>query len=238
MGVYDNLPTLDLSLLRPQRLIKFRTQDDGIEGGRNGPGSGQVISFSGGGILTGGYGDCFVQSDEQHEYVDALEARLSGSFRYINVPIMTDISGPFPTRNGAPLTTYPKIFDPDESIVDGAIPEADTVTGEISADAALHAGVIEFTLSGAARDLRHGLWFSIQHDNKGHRAYQVWEIQEGAPNYTCAISPPLDEPVTDGTAMRITRPLCVMRYPVGFSAATDVTGFWRSRPTFMFEEAP
>lgn len=238
MSIYDDLPTLNLSLFPPGRMI-VNKPDDGLEGGRNGDEEPQAISFSGGGRLNVTYVVEY-NSREQHDYLNLIEARLSGSFRYINVPIMTDWIGPFPENGrGIPQITATRLFDPDGSLIGGSTAIEHTVTATVAENAALHAGIVKITLNADAAAIGHSVWWSVSHADKGHRAYRSWDkLSVVGQTYELAIDRPLRQAVTAGQVVRIVRPVCAMRYPSRFTAGWEVEGFWKGRATLQFVEAP
>ncbi|EHK56896.1 hypothetical protein [Allomesorhizobium alhagi] len=244
MAVYINVPTIDIDYLRPKR-FSFDTQGGGLEGGRNGLGEGITIGLSGGPIVTASYQECFTHYREQHEYVNWIAARLNGSFRFVNVPLLTDWVGPFPVdANGGPEPIISEIPHSDGSTFsDGSGYSQPTVWGEVTEAATYNAGVIKFQLFGAARLLRHSDWFSIYNETKGWRASRPWEIRDindpsaESPIYTVAIDVPLREAITVGQRLEFARPRCVMKFPAGFTLPQEAEGFWVSEPTLQFTEA-
>jgi hypothetical protein len=257
MGRCTNLPTLLIDYLKPRRTT-FQTKGAAVDSGRNGVGESVSIEFSGGGILTCSYVECFVQAPEEHEHANWLAARLDGSFRYINVPILTDWVGPFPLNaQGVPQPFVGGITHSDGSTFsDGAGYSQATVWGRFTASAAVGAGQISMRIYNATRGLRWSDWFSVYHEDvglvpgKGHRAYRYWESEAtGTGNetidgvstpyraYTLSLSRPLKQAVEVDTRIEFARPRNVMKFATGFTLPTDIEGFWRSNPTLEFAEA-
>lgn len=244
MARYTNVPTLAVDFLKPARM-RFDTKGGGIDGGRNGVGEAISIEMSGGGTLVGAYEECFVQAREEHEYANWLAARLNGSFRFVNVAILSDWMGPFPVDGrGVPQPIVSGISHSDGSFFsDGSGYSQATVFGTVTAAAALNAGVLQVRLQGAARKLRWSDWFSIYHADKGWRSYRYWDVLSSSGDdvsdvtYSLAVTPPLREAVGSGVRVEFARPRCVMKFPTGFTAPWEVEGWWRSRPTFQFAEA-
>lgn len=243
MAGYLNLPTLALDFLR---VTQFSADVLGseIDGGNNGLGEGLTIERSGGGMTKVDYR--FAVADdvpEQFEYINWLGARLNGGFRFINVPLWTDLAGPFPTISGVKTPIVTGIPHADGSYFsDGAGYSQATVWGEVTENAALNAGIIKLRMFGLDRPLRWSDWFSIYHaDGKGWRCYRYWEVvnrtSEANPVYTLALQPPLRGAVSAGTRVEFARPLCAMKFPLGFSLpdAMDL-GFFVS-PAVSFVEA-
>jgi len=257
MGRYTGLPTLLVDYLKPRRAT-FQVKGAAIDSGRNGVGESVSIEFSGGGVLTCSYEECFVQAREEHEYLGWVAARLDGSFRFMNVPILTDWQGPFPINaQGIPQPRIGGIPHSDGSMFsDGAGYSQATVWGKVTAAAGLGAGQLSIRLYGAARPLRWSDWFSIYHADvgatagKGWRSYRYWdvvsvsettEVIEGetvdVQDYVLAISGPLKQAVEVDTLVEFVRPRTVMKFPTGFTLAHEIEGFWRSSPTLQFVEA-
>ncbi len=209
--------------------------------------------MTGGGFVTAVYGDCYVQSPEQHEYALWLDARLTGSFRFIDVPLKTDWMGPFPIFDRFPAPFVTGIPHSDGSLFsDGAGYRQATVFGVVTAAAALNAGVLSLRLYGAARRLRYSDWFSIYHPaSRGWRAYRYWDVLSvsaeasetvsGAVrsyrDYSLAIAPALREAVSVGQHVEFAQPRFAAKLAAGTGALGDIEGFWRMRPTLQFQEA-
>lgn len=251
MAGYLTLPTLEANFLHPVKTI-FDVQGSAIEGGRNGNGESVSMEMTGGGIVTAVYENCLIKDKEQLEYVNWLGARLNGSFRFINVPIITDWFGPFPTIGGLPTPIVSGIPHSDGSYFDdGSGYSQATVFGEVTEDAALNAGVLKLRLYDASRDLRWSDWFSIYHPVKGWRAYRFWdvisksaegsEVKSGATrtykDYTLALAPPLREAVSDGTRVEFARPRFAAKFQTGFTLPSVVEAFFVTQQTIQFVEA-
>ncbi len=243
MAVYINQPTVPIMYLRPTR-ASFDNPGSAIDGGVNGLGESTSIKTSGGGIVTATYERCVLQADdtERHEVINWLGARGNGGYRFFNVPIVNDLIGPFPVINGKKRPIIRGIPHSDGSFFsDGSGYSQATVYGEITEAAGLGAGILKMRVYGAARPLRWSDWFSIYHPTKGWRAYRYWEVISKTngtnPLYTLAIAPPLREAVTAGTRVELARPMCVMKFPRGFTLPWDYEGWYQSRPTLQFTEA-
>lgn len=241
MAGYLNQPTLEANFLNPVKAT-FDLQGSGLEGGRNGNGESISMEMTGGGIVTATYDDCLIKDKEQLEYVNYLGARLNGSFRCINVPIITDWFGPFPTIGGLPTPIVSGIPHSDGSYFDdGSGYSQATVYGETTTSAALNAGTITMRVTGADRPLRWSDWFSIYHPTKGWRAYRYWQVisktNETNPVYSLAISPPLREAVTSGTRVEFARPRFVAKFPTGFTLPSVVEAFFVTQQSIQFVEA-
>jgi len=243
MAVYINQPTVPIMYLRPTR-ASFDNPGSAIDGGVNGVGESISIETSGGGIVTAVYERCMLQAEdtERHEVINWLGARGNGGFRFFNVPIINDGIGPFPIIDGKKRPIIKGIPHSDGSFFsDGSGYSQATVYGEVTEAAGLGAGILKMRVYGAARPLRWSDWFSIYHPTKGWRAYRYWEViaktSETNPVYTLAIAPPLREAVTAGTRVELARPMCVMKFPRGFTLPWDYEGWYHSRPTLQFTEA-
>ena len=242
MAGYINLPTLAIDFMRPNRFA-FDTPGGGIEGGRNGLGESITIGFSGGPMVTASYEDCDLHYPEQHEYLNWVAARCNGSFRFVNVPLMTDWAGPFPLVNGVPTPIISGIPHSDGALFsDGSGYSQATAYGEVVEAASYGAGVIKLRMIGAARALRHADWFSFKHPTKGWRATRYWEVRDidnsqQNPVYTLAIEVPLRESIVVGERVEFARPRCVMKFPAGFTLPWQAEGYWLSKPTLRFTEA-
>ncbi|MDX0424526.1 hypothetical protein GOC88_16850 [Sinorhizobium medicae] len=243
MAVYTGQPTVPIMFLRPTR-ASFDNPGSGLDGGVNGVGESISIETSGGGIVTARYEECVLLGDdtERHEVINWLGARGNGGYRFFNVPIINDGVGPFPVIDGKRRSMVSGIPHSDGSFFsDGSGYSQATVYGEVTEAAALGAGILKMRVYGAARPLRWSDWFSIYHPTKGWRAYRYWQViaktSDTNPVYTLAIAPPLREAVTAGTRVELARPMCVMKFPKGFTLPFEYEGFWQSRPTLQFVEA-
>lgn len=251
MASLINLPTVFTDYLKPERM-SVDTPGAGLEGGRNGLGESITIGLSGGPMVAVTYGDCFVQAPEEHEYLNRIAARCNGSFRFINVEIMSDWAGPFPLNGGGiPQPFVTGIPHSDGSFfTDGSGYSQATVFGTFPNGAALNAGEIVVNVFGASRNLRHSDWMSTYHDVKGWRAWRYWDVSDPVDvteiidgvsrtgkRYTLAIDVPLRQAVPAGQRIEFARPRCVMKFPTGFTLPWEASGFWLSRPTLEFVEA-
>lgn len=243
MAIYTGQPTVPIMYLRPTR-ASFDNPGSGLDGGVNGLGESISIETSGGGIVTAIYENCILQADdtERHEIINWLGARGNGGYRFFNVPIINDGIGPFPIINGKRRPIVGGITHSDGSLFsDGSGYSQATVFGTVAVSAALNAGILKMRVTGAARPLRWSDWFSIYHPTKGWRAYRYWKVIEVTadpiPLYTLAITPPLREAVTSGTRVELARPMCVMKFPRGFTVPWEYEGWYQSRPTLQFTEA-
>jgi hypothetical protein len=241
MSVFTGLPTLNVKFLRPKSM-SFDTPGGGINGGKNILEQGITIGLTGGPIITGAYDQCNIYHEEQFQYINQIGARMNGSHRYMNVPIITDYSGPFPKNaQGVRQAVISGIPHSDGSFFsDGSGYSQNTVTATIN-PAPLNAGVVTVTITGAARDIRFSEWFSIYHPNKGWRAYRNWDIisMSGTEprTYVLAISPSLREAVASTSEARFSRPLCVMKFPQGFTLPFAAQLYWEYLADLKFEEA-
>lgn len=235
------LPTVFIDFLAPEK-VQVDPKGGAQEGGRPLVGEPAAADISGGGFLTASYDGCKITTEEQHEYVNLLGARLNGSFRNVNVPIPTDWWGPFPKIGGIRAPYVASIPHSDGSTFsDGSGYSQATVSGTVTSSAALRAGVITLTTTGMDRRLRHSDWFSIYHPTKGWRAYRYWEVIS-APSgtngsYTLAISPPLREAVTAGTRVEFARPRFVGRFPSDFTLPSITEAFFVTKQDIRFVEA-
>lgn len=241
MATYTGLPTLLADLIYPQR-VSADVKGSAIEGGRNTSGQSQSIELSGGGLLTASYEDCKINWPMQYEYINWLGARLNGSFRFINVPIITDFYGPFPIVNGVPSPVIKGIPHSDGSFFsDDTGYSQKPVFGTVTANAALNAGIINMRVAGLNRDLRWSDWFSILHPTKGWRAYRYWKVLSksaaSVPVYSLAISPPLREAVTSGTRVEFARPRFAAKFPSDFTLPSVSESFYAIQQSIQFEEA-
>ncbi|WP_342242636.1 hypothetical protein [Ensifer sp. OTU672] len=257
MAVYTNQPTVPIPYLRPTR-ASFDNPGSAIDGGVNGNGESITISNSGGGIVTATYERCVLQADdtERHEVINWLGARGNSGVRFFNVPIINDGIGPFPIIDGKRRPIIKGIQHSDGSFFsDGSGYSQATVWAKLIEAAPLNAGQIKMRIYGASRDLRWSDWFSIYHDqnstkSKGWRAFRYWEsdkMAEGTEtvdgvnlefkDYTLGISPPLREATAANTRIEAARPMCVMRFPRGFTLPWEFEGNYQARPTLQFTEA-
>lgn len=241
MSVFTGLPTLDVEFMRPMSM-SFDTPGGGLDGGKNILEQGITIGLTGGPVITGEYSQCNFHTDEQFEYLNWLGARMNGSHRYINVPIITDYSGPFPAdAQGIKKSVITGIPHSDGSLFsDGSGYSQDAVTATIE-PALANAGIVTLNVTGASRDIRWSDWFSVNHPTKGWRAYRNWEIisKTGTTTktYVLAISPALREAVTVAQEARFSRPLCAMKFPHGFTLPFSARRYWKHEADIKFEEA-
>lgn len=252
VGRLINLPTLELGYLQASRMT-WNVKGSATEGGRNSLGQSASVETSGGGILTGSYSGGFVNSPEAHEYLNRVAARLNGSYRFMNIPILAGWSEIFPLdEKGDPQPYVSRIPYSDGALFDdGAGYSQETVLAVLGNDAALNAGQIMAVVVGAAREPRGSIWFSMEHSAKGHRAYRSWDAQIASESetvtvdgvsyngvkYLLSLDRPLRQAAAAGTRLELVRPLCVMKFPTDFTLAWESEGYWRSSPTLMFEEA-
>jgi hypothetical protein len=247
MARYLNVPTLEANFLAPVKTT-FDVQGSSLDGGRNGLGEGITIEMTGGGIVTATYEDCKIKDKEQYRYINQLGARLNGSFRFINVPIITDWFGPFPTLGGLPAPIASGITHSDGSFFSDASGYSQaTVWGEVTEAAALNAGIIKMKIYGMPRRLDWSEWFSIYHPTKGWRAYRFWDVVEEFINggdsagsyqeYRLAIGPALREAAPVGTRVEFARPRFVAKFPAGFTLPSVVEAFFVTQQSIQFTEA-
>jgi len=252
VATYLNQPTLEANFLAPVRTT-YDVVGSSVDGGRNGAGEGQSIEMSGGGTVVATYEDCKIKDPEQYEYINMLGSRMNGGFRFINVPIITDWFGPFPRINKLPTPIVSGIPHSDGSYFDdGSGYSQATVWGQITADAALNAGIISMRVYGMSRPLRWSDWFSIYHEGgKGWRAYRYWDVLdryddgvetiEGTDvnyqEYRLALAPPLREAVTAGTRVEFARPRFVAKFRGDFTLPSVVEAFFVTQQSIQFSEA-
>lgn len=249
--VYTNQPTLDVDFIQPQSM-SFDVVANAVDGGRNLAGQSISSEITGGGFVTAAYRDCYGQEREAHEYFNWLSARLTGSFRFINVPLKTDWMGPFPMVDRSPFFRVTGIPYSDGALFsDGSGHSQTPVFGAVTASATGGAGVISIRVYGAYRPLRWSDWFSIYHETKGWRAYRYWDVasmsSEGSEevsgatltyrDYTLAIQPTLREAITAGQRVEFSRPKFVAKLAPGEAIPWDVKSFWVAQPTLSFVEA-
>jgi hypothetical protein len=238
---YINLPTLDPDFIMPSKM-SFNTKGGAISGGRNALGHSINIDMTGGGLIVGSYENCFIHDPEQHEYINWLAANLNDGIDFMNIPILTDWMGPFPTVNGIPQPIVSGIPHSDGSTFsDGSGYSQATVWGILTANAAVGAGIVSMRVYGAARPLRWSDWCSIKHPSMGWRAWRYKKVlsktKEENPVYQLAITPPLREAAPAGTRVELARPKCAMGFPADFTLPWEIEGFYFGSPTLQFVEA-
>lgn len=241
MASFIGLPTVEIDFLAPER-ADTDTKGAANEGGRNLLGESSPMELSGGGIVTMALSGCKIVSEEQHEYICKLGARLNGGFRLINVPIPTDWWGPFPRIGQVKAPYVTGIPHSDGALFsDGSGYSQATVSGEMVTGAAVNAGILHINAYGLNRPLRHSDWFSIYHENKGWRAYRYWDVidapvsPDGA--YALAITPPLREATPAGARIEFARPRFVGRFPADFTLPSTVEAFFVTKHDIRFTEA-
>lgn len=247
MARYLNVPTLEANFLAPLKTT-FDVQGSSLDGGRNSLGEGITMEMTGGGVVTASYEDCKIKDKEQFRYINQLGARLNGSFRFVNVPIITDWFGPFPTIGKLPAPNVGGIPHSDGALFsDSTGYSQTTVWGEVTEAAALNAGILKMKIYGMPRRLDWSEWFSIYHPTKGWRAYRFWDIVEELANgsdsggsyqeYRLAIGPALREAVPVGTRVEFARPRFVAKFPAGFTLPSVVEAFFVTQQSIQFTEA-
>lgn len=219
------IPSLAIDFL-PLLAMNFDVRGSAVDTGRDSLGVSQSIEMTGGGSLRGSY-TTYAHLPEHHEYLNWLSARLNGSHRYINVPIYTDVVGPFPVIGGVSTPIINDVPHSDGSLFsDDSGYSQTTVWGEVTEAAALNAGVLEMQVFGLERRLRWSDWFSIMHPTRGWRAYRYWQVldDDGGvdPVYSLAVSPALREAVAVGTRVEFARPRFVAKFPSDYTLAWDV----------------
>ncbi|SFB52253.1 hypothetical protein SAMN03159496_04626 [Rhizobium sp. NFR07] len=238
MAKFLNLPTLEADFLAPLR-TSVDVMGSSVDGGRSGTGETIEIQMSGGGALSSTYEECKITEPEQFEYINWLGARLTGGFRFINVPIITDWWGPFagkrPTIGGIPHSDGAYFSD-------GSGYSQATVYGELVQSAGLNAGIIKMRVYGLSRPLRWSDWFSIYHETaKGWRAYRYWDVldvtSETNPVYTLALSIPLREATPSGTRVEFARPRFAAKFRAGFTLPSVSEAFYSIQQNIQFSEA-
>lgn len=238
MAKFLNLPTLEADFLAPLR-TPVDVMGSSVDGGRSGTGETIEIQMSGGGALSSTYEECKITEPEQFEYINWLGARLTGGFRFINVPIITDWWGPFagkrPTIGGIPHSDGAYFSD-------GSGYSQATVYGELVQSAGLNAGIIKMRVYGLSRPLRWSDWFSIYHEAaKGWRAYRYWDVldvtSETNPVYTLALSIPLREATPSGTRVEFARPRFAAKFRAGFTLPSVSEAFYSIQQNIQFSEA-
>jgi hypothetical protein len=241
MSKYTDLPTLNVEFMRPMQM-SFDTPGGGIDGGKNILEQGISIGLTGGPIVVGSYEGCNIHSDEQFEYLNWLGARLNGSHRYINVPIITDYSGPFPANSqGIKQAILSGIPHSDATLFSDATGYSEATVSATIQPAALNAGVVTVSVTGASRNIRLSEWFSVYHPTKGWRAYRNWDIVSASGTsprtYVLAITPSLREAIQEVSIARFSRPLCAMKFPQGFTLPFAARRYWKHEADMRFEEA-
>lgn len=243
MAIYTGQPTFPVDFLRPTR-ASFDNPGSGMDGGVNALGEAITTETAGGGLITATYERMVLQGpDERYEVLNWLGARLNGSHRFINVPIVNDGIGPFPILNGKRRPIVRGIPHSDGAFFDdGSGYSQTTVYGELTENAAVNAGIISVRVFGAARPVfRWSDWFSIDHSVKGWRAYRSWDLlsvtSEVNPVHRIAISPPLRQAAAAGERVELARPMCVMKLRRGDTIPWDYEAYYQSRPTINFVEA-
>lgn len=256
MGRYTALKNLPYDFLKVGK-FSIDTIGGAEDGGKNGIGTSISRDLSSGGDVAVTLANCYIQAPEEHRVINWLAAMLNTGSRFINVPVLTDWTGPFPTLDRFPAPFVTGIPHSDGSMFsDGSGYSQATVWGKVTENAALHAGLIRMRVYGADRRLDWSEWFSIYHNqngdqSRGWRAYRFWEIYaehddgveviEGEDvayqEYTLAITPALREATVSGTRVEFARPRFAAKFPVGFTLKWEVSGFWRANPTIEFVEA-
>lgn len=242
MADYTGLPTLDADSLVPLR-VSADVPGNAIDGGRNGLGQSISIEMSGGGLVTANYEECAIRNEGQFEYINWLGARCNGSFRFVNVPIITDWWGPFAEKNGVKQVYSAGIPHSDGTLFTSDFDFKEPVVyGTMTADAAVGAGVLNMRVFRANRALRFSDWFSIKHPTKGWRAYRYWNVisktgPDDSPTYSLAIQPALREAVSNGDRVEFVRPRFVGKFPPGFTLPSVSEAFYSIKQSISFVEA-
>lgn len=188
----------------PTALFGFKSQDVDIErqtisGGTALSGETDVIETDGGGRVYAEFGDGDLIDRDRVLAWRALVTQLAGGTVAMEVPFCDIRHQP---HGGEHIATYG----------DGAVHSDGTPFagggpfGEATAAAALRATSLEF--NGAfSRPLIGGEWFSIDHGDKGVRAYRVAAVEGSILRFM----PPLRKAIPVGQALDFSNPRCLMR---------------------------
>lgn len=235
--------TLSLSAINPGS-AKFDVVGSSVESPRALSGMSSAINFTGGGLVTVEYNNCFPGNDTpaKNRYMSYLGALLNGGTTNIYVPLLTDFIAPTATDLTAgdiASTTVP--FSDGTTFSDGTEFAQGLVAATFSASAALNAALVEITFT-AGGPAYGGDWFSVTHPNKDKRVYRIKQLV----SYTggvdgsvcqCLISPPLREAIDGTEEISFVRPECTMRLAPGFTIPVSVEPSWLGTYDLKFIEA-
>lgn len=169
-----------------------------VSGGVAISGDEDTIATDGGGRVTVQFTGADLDSPQVAAAWSAIDALSDGGPVPFIVP-MTDARRQMMGEITTPIGGFPWW---EESEFDPVTPLAALTTS-----AALRATTISVDMSALPRPVYAGIWVSIDHPTKRHRAYKI----ASATDTTITIRPPLREAAASGTAVEFLDPKCVMR---------------------------
>lgn len=219
------IPTFDIELLRPG-VMQAEIVGAAIEGGRALSGITGSIDMTGGGLVSVKYDRIMLATPDEHRYWNKLAAYLRGGINKIYVPILNDVTYPYPTdlyANKPPMSGPYWIGSP---FFGDDMTRYEWFSASIAADVSLNAGTIGIRVRDLRSDTLHrslnpallqgGEWFGIDHGGtKNRRAYRISEVDgvsgtEDNQIFTVGVSPPLRAATLADTSIEFYRPPCTM----------------------------
>lgn len=189
-----------------------------VSGGGSLSGDEDIIATDGGGRVFVEIGDPYLDDADAALAWRALDAYCDGGARAIIVPFCDGRHQPTQGFSDTPHSDGSTFSDETEYSQGDA-------SGEVAADAALRATVLQLSDLAMARPLMGGEWLSIDHPTMRWRAYRIAEItaqDADAGTATVSIRPPLREATAAGTPVDFALPRCVMRPEGGLPSPTSI----------------
>lgn len=213
----------------PTRLFGFVDKEIDIErqtlrGGEALTGDEDVVSTDGGGRVFAEFIGGQLIDREQILAWRALMTILEEGVTPIVVPFCDVRNTPYGPSGDVPHSD-------DTPFSDDALYSGGAAHAVVSEPAALRATTLEWAAS-VPQPLLGGEWFSIEHPNKGWRAYRIARLDGD----TVQFRPPLREAVPAGTKAELRSPRCLMRQDT--RASTRTTMGRQGDATIRFVEAP
>lgn len=197
-----------MAFVFPTNLFAFREQDVDIErqvlsGGVSVSGAEDKVLSDGGGRVYAQFTDGPLIDRETIMAWRAVTGRLDGGVTPAVVPFCDRRHQPYGTRvlSSVPYSDGTTHSDGTEFAAAGG------AFADVTADAALRATRLIISAAALPRPLIGGEWFTIDHPDKGPRAYKVISIPDPG---VVEFRPPLREAVAEGQSLDFENPRCLM----------------------------
>lgn len=195
----------------PTHLFCFENHAPDIEyreitGGESISGLIDVIQADGGGRVVCPFDQAFLDDPKVGRSWSAIAARRE--------PMIVPLCDTFNQGMGditLPAGGLPWWMEDDFTTSDAAM---------LAADANLRATTITVDIDGLPADPEPGMWFSIDHTNRRHRAYRITNVVGDAISFL----PPLREATEAGTPLEFVDPKCMMRIE-GVMPSSNTLGY-------------
>jgi hypothetical protein len=220
--------------LGPQS-IQARVLGQALSGGLSLSGEEQFSEVGGGGRVVVDFGPCDLMTREAVLMWRRLVGAADGGARPIVVPLGDRLHQPV-----RPLYTGADTFGQDTWVADITAWAPDQVTATVSADAAVGATSISFTLTSPLA-LLGGEWFGALHPAFSWRSYNIIRVTAGGAGdgggTTVFFDPPLREAIPAAQQLDFDNPRCLMRADGDLSETLSLLRFGKS-PNARFVEYP